>query len=89
MHGLEYDLLNDSLADFLDRVERDDNYREKVEGMLSRKNKNNEFSELDNYILSIIKMNVYSKTVRFRQKYTVFEYEGNKNERNELINRWT
>lgn len=85
MHGLEYDLLNDSLADFLDRVERDDNYREKVEGMLSRKNKNNEFSELDNYILSIIKMNVYSKTVRFRQKYTVFEYEGNKNERNELI----
>lgn len=69
MHGLEYDLLNDSLADFPDRVERDDNFREKVEGMLSRKNKNNEFSELDNYILSIIKMNVYSKTARFRQKY--------------------
>lgn len=69
MHGLESDLLNDFLAEFLDRVERDDNFREKVEVMLSRKNINNEFSELDNYILSIIKMNVYSKTARFSQKY--------------------
>lgn len=74
LYGLEYDLLNHVLMRILERMEKQEGYRNKVHQMLE--SKKGDWTEFDFHILSIIKFNAESDTAPFKREYDLYKPVG-------------
>lgn len=67
------DLLGEVLLNILQKEE------ELLKGLYAKKNSKNEFNQLDNFVLSVIKVNVMSDTATYRHRFLNKNYKKDQN----------